>query len=1072
MAMLVREDVYMGEVFEGLQRLGWGFREEISNRRVGDFVDWVLFEDVFREINGLKDEVDLRRRGLSSGDVGEILGYVRHVLSTASAPEVLRFLRDGFYWRVRGSVLEFKLVDYDVVSRNRFTFAREPLFPGRRVDSKPDFVLYVNGIPLVVVEVKSGVRAGGLEEALRQIARYEVESPELFRFVQLAVAYVGRGESVYRATLPNYQGVSRFTPYSRWCPGEGVCDIFDLLEPGRLLEVIRWYTFFRGGDEKVIARYNQWRASEEAYKLIRGYLVGGSGDNRGLVWHWQGSGKTYTMFFIAYRFFKTFFDRDPVVLFIVDRRELARQLYNDFISRLGAPGFMEYVRVVESIEELRELLERIKGSEESGGVTRGVYIVLVQKFRPDALEGLKPITRREVLLLIDEAHRSQYGVLASTINKILPNAIRIAFTGTPVFKFERNTFKLFAYPERGMWYLDRYFIGDSIRDGYTLPIVYQVAVEKGAKILVEEREIRELVEQWLRVSEEVGSIDEMAEEEPATPTPMVTVDEIRKRLNRIKAILENDERLRMLARYIAERVEEDTEGFKYKAMVVAASRRACVRLWKHLVEELRSKHIEGVERWVEVVMTYTENDPEEIREFRRGLQRRWLELSDIEAVNREIQYRFKNEEYPRILIVTDMLITGFDCPALKVMYLDKPLYEHRLLQAIARVNRPYKTGDGDKQFGLVVDTIGLLDHVRKTILTYETIGDATIASDMASNALSSLDRSYEEFRELLGKLKATLRNGVVAGAHRVSVDLEELLAIEDEGVLKRVLEERVDPALRLLALAYSEPHVYEVVELMRRVTRLYEALGAHPAKVDHRREYKIILYMYERIRSLIRGVKLPEEFWDSILKLVHEKTVISPFQVVREEKVGAVDELDLRAVYAKLTRAGLQPSHHTVSEAFLSIRSFLELNIANPLYKHIYEHVKRLEREWLERAGVDSVEKLLEVYRELLSHIEESKAMSLEQRIAHDVRALIEKRYGVRVELPRTREALGLVVREYSGGPLLEKHVRELKRGLLMDIARSLKVEAREKARLVEEIVEGIARMLQDEVGGAGKAAS
>jgi type I restriction enzyme R subunit len=471
-------------------------------------------------------------------------------------------------------------------------------------------------------------------------------------------------------------------------------------------------------------------------------------------------------------------------------------------------------------------------------------------------------------------------------------------------------------------------------------------------------------------------------------------------------------------------------------------------------------------------MTYTENDPEEIREFRSGLQRRWLELSDIEAVNREIQYRFKNEEYPRILIVTDMLITGFDCPALKVMYLDKPLYEHRLLQAIARVNRPYKTGDVDKQFGLVVDTIGLLDHVRKTILTYETIGDATIASDMASNALSSLDRSYEEFRELLGKLKATLRDGVVAGAHRVSVDLEELLAIEDEGVLKRVLEERVDPALRLLALAYSEPHVYEVVELMRRVTRLYEALGAHPAKVDHRREYAIIIYMYRRIRSLIRGVKLPEEFWDDILKLVHEKTMISPFQVVREEKVGAVDERDLRAVYAKLAKARLRPSHHTVSEAFLSIRSFLELNIANPLYKHIYEHVKRLEREWLERAGVDSVEKLLELYRELLSHIEESKAMSLEQRIAHDVRALIEKRYGVRVELPRTREALGLVVREYSGGPLLEKHVRELKKGLLMDIARSLKVEAREKARLVEEVVEGIARMLQDEVGGAGKAAS
>jgi len=1049
---LVHEEVYVEDLLKELQRLGWMFDRELSGYR-SDFIEWKDFKPVFEKINGLSN--------FDPRDAKEILDHVKDFLSKKDARSILDALRNGLSYKIRGKSLKLGFISYDKVDSNNFKVARKPRFPGKTVDSEPDLVLYVNGIPLVLIEVKSPAKVGALEEALIQINRYEAESPDLFRFVQLAIAYVGRGDSVYRPTLPNYRSDRRFIHYSRWRSENNEYNILDLLRPERILEIIKWYTFFKEREEeKIVARYVQYHASERAHKLIRDYIEGVSDKNRGLIWHWQGSGKSYTMFFIAYRFFTTFFDRDPVVFFIVDRRELAEQLHEEFINKLHASGFKEYVRKIESIEDLKQVLKQISESERSRrSIERGVYITLIQKFRAEDLADIDPIEKKEILLLIDEAHRSQYGILASTMNRILRNAIKIAFTGTPVFKFDRNTFKLFAYPEMNEWYLHKYFIKDSIEDGYTLPIVYQVAVEKeGAKLLVEENEIRELIDKWLKDMEDIGYLDELMEDEGSVrQEPIVTRQEIRKRLNKIKVFLENRERLMELARYIAERIESDTEGFKFKAMIVTASRLACVRLRDYLLEELRRRYNGDVEKWVEVVMTYSENDPDEIREYKKKLLERWGE-SDVESINRTIQYKFKSEELPRILIVTDMLITGFDCPKLKVMYLDKPIYEHRLLQAIARVNRPYKVDDVAKMFGLVVDSVGLIEHVKKAVFTYENIGDKEIESDIRGS-MRKLDDLYEEFLKNLDMLKKNLFDGVKVGIHTVRIDLNNLLSLDEES-LKRELEENLKPSLDLLALGYHDPDVYSIIDSMKKVTRLYEALGAYPLKVNHYREYTLILYMYKYIIDRVRGRRLPREFWEKLLNHLHEKTQVTGFHVIKEYKIDTLNLEDLEQACKILSE---MRTTSTASEALLSLRSFLELDLANPLYKHIYEHVRKLEEKWLKRGEESGLDELLQLYREFLKYHRERGKMSLEERILKDVATTIKQKYGVEVKLPNLKETLSGIMREYRGGGLLESQIKNLRKALIMDI--NVVKDAKEKMALINELLDYIGRSLENEYG-------
>jgi type I restriction enzyme R subunit len=1045
-----------------LKELGWKFVEERCPSRGVTVSDPILdrvFAESFRRLNwrvleteGLGDRVDA------------VLTKVRDLLRKSEPHEVLKFLRRGEDVREGGKLLRVFLIDYENVENNEFLACPEVSFPGERGQVRPDVVLYVNGIPLVVVEVKDPLRLGerAIEEGYNQLRRYERQYPELFKYVQVGVVYTDEVGSVYMPMSSVLGGGDRW--YGRWRDEAGKYDIFGLLDRARFLEVLRWFVFYKGQrkDQKVVPRYNQYWATYKAVRRAREYLLGNDYRNRGLIWHWQGSGKTYIMFYIAYQFFHRFLERDPLVFFVVDRRELQRQLYDEFIKDLYAPYFQEYVKVVESIDELKSILRDIAEREASGRAAgRGVFIVLVQKFRPDEFKDVKPIKKKEVLILLDEAHRSVYGVLGATLNRLFPNAVKFAFTGTPVMRYERNTFEYFSYPKEGELYLDKYFIADSIKDGYTVPLRYQVVQEIGdLRINVSEREIQELLERWVNNIGEVSSLDDADEE------GIVTVEEIRRRLNRIKVFLENPERLRRIAEYIAERIEKDTEAFRFKAIVVTASRLACVRMKRALDEALSRRFGEGAERWSEVVMTYTNNDPEEIQSYMEEMLKRWRGPEGLRAweeANWRIQERFKDGEDPRILIVTDMLITGFDFPRLKVMYLDKPLFEHRLLQAIARVNRPYRSGDVEKQFGLVIDFVGLLEHVKEALARYELL-DSEMLSDLFETSINRVTEALRQLDALIRDIKQRLLGGVRIGVHEVKIDIDSLVSrLSDEDVYEELRQ-----AALFLAMGFdSDVNVSRLVSDMRRAFSLYRALGAYPEKEKVRADIAILHKLYMGIMYHVKGLRLPNGFWSDLINLIHKKTIIPEIGVVAEFTLepSIFDEL-LRRIEMIRDFSHSPKEVYAAGEVLLALKGSLRDKLSNPVYRVIYERLKDLEEEWRSSRTVSRamINRLKELLSELARYERERREKSLPERLVYDVKEFIYRQYKIHVEkLVNTEQVLQKIVNRYVSVPVstfYEQDRKELRLALLKDLFKILSMKEGD----VQQIAHALADYIESEV--------
>jgi len=1067
----VSEKAIVQDLLDKLKRFGWRLDHRCPSAVRGN----VIFEEVLRESFRRLNEKALEAKGLGSS-LDSVFDKVKSLLDRAEPHELLEYLRSEISIKEGRRDAGVSLIDYENIDNNEFTLCREVEFYGERFNVRPDFVLYVNGIPLVVIEVEDPFRLGerAIEEGVSQLLRYEQEVPWLFKYVQIGVVYTDESSSVYMPVMRDWRGRERW--YGRWRDSQGDYNILDLLRRERLLDILRWFIFYKGVDKrtKVVPRYNQYWATVKAMNRIISYLEGRDRRNRGLVWHWQGSGKTYIMFYIAYQFYVRFLGRDPVVFFIVDRRELQRQLYDEFIKDIYAPYFREDVKIVESIEDLRRILKEIRSSELSKlTVSRGVYVVLIQKFRPEEFMDLQPIDKKEVLLLLDEAHRSQYGDLGATISRLLPNAVRFAFTGTPVMSYERNTFEYFAYPGWGELYLDKYFISDSIRDGYTLPLKYQVVQEiGGVRVNVTPNDIRELLDTWARRVYEVGSLDDLAEEEEGRF--FITKGEIRQKLNKIRVFLENPERLRLIAEHIAERIEEDTEGFRFKAMVVVASRLACVRMKKALDEALAKRYGEEARRWSEVVMTYTNNDAEEIREYLEELLNRWrgsggYVLRDWEEVNRATQDNFKEKEDPRILIVTDMLITGFDCPKLKVMYLDKPLYEHRLLQAIARVNRPCKMEDLAKEFGMIVDFIGLLDHVKETIVKYELL-DVETYRRIYEESIRPLDSAVEELELLVEDIKQRLVRGISVGIHKVELNLDRIAESLSRGLGAEVLRE-LNNAVDLLAVGYAKLDlgVVDLLAKMRRAYNLYRALGAHSEKLRFHKYIAIITKLYNAVVNKLRGIKVPESFWRELLKMVYERTTIPEITVVGEH---TIEPRSLEEILSKIESIGVHDPQlrYVAAEALLTIRGLLDLEPANPVYKCIYKRLKELEEEWARRVDQQLLNGIQGLAEELLDYVKKRSSMRLAERLIYDVKEFLRRVFNKGVtKLESFEAAINRITSKYESVGVLtlgltEGDKKQIKLELLKDLFKYFNLPPQEARRIADELMDYIERAVLREL--------
>jgi type I restriction enzyme, R subunit len=446
-----------------------------------------------------------------------------------------------------------------------------------------------------------------------------------------------------------------------------------------------------GPPQKVVLKPHQIEAVERIVQRAEE-----EGKLRGLIWHAQGSGKTYTMLVSAKLILEDPRFENPTVLMVVDRNELEQQLFNNLYSA----GLN--IRRAESKRDLSNLLREDY---------RGLILTTIHKF-DDFPENLN--TRKNIFVFIDEAHRSTGGDLGNHLIRALPNATIIGFTGTPRLGGKRNTFLMFGRDDEGK-YLHKYGMIDSIKDGTTLPLHYQHAP---SEYLVDEKKLEEDLEKLKSCYDE---------EDLAKITEKLSS----------KDILEDPNRIEKIAQYTAEHFRKHVEPLGYKAFLVAVSRKACVLYKKALDKYLPPDYSK-------VVISEYYNDPEEIKSYY------------LKEEERKVREEFKDpEKLPKILIVTDKLLTGYDAPVLYCMYLDKVMRDHMLLQAIARVNRPYEKDERRKPAGLIVDFVGLFRDLKKALeFDAEDFEEISYALGDIQKLRGEFQKGMEESKEYIKKFDA------------------------------------------------------------------------------------------------------------------------------------------------------------------------------------------------------------------------------------------------------------------------------------------------------------------------------
>ena len=595
---------------------------------------------------------------------GALLGQFRHlhtdIYGNREFVENLRN-RGKFFDHEEKRERDLILIDYDDPSRNVYEVTEEWAFHNGHYGTREDVVFLINGIPVLVIECKNANKDEAIALGVDQIRRYHRETPELFVSQQLFTATDAIGFSygvswnTVRRNLFNWKHEE---------VGKLEAKVKSFCALPQVLAFLKDYIVFAEKDEelnKYILRQHQCGAVEAT--------VGRALDpkrTRGLIWNTQGSGKTFTMIKASEMLFRAPEADKPTVLLMIDRNELEDQMLKN-LAALGL-GNLEHAS---SIARLNQLLR---------DDYRGIIVTMIHKFR-DMPANLN--LRKNIYVLIDEAHRTTGGDLGNFLMAALPNASFIGFTGTPVDKtvYGKGTFKTFGC-EDDQGYLHKYSIADSIEDGTTLPLYYQLAPNE---MLVPHET---LDKEFLSLAEAEGVAD---------------IEELNKILERavnLKNFLKGKERIQKVAKFVAEHYRENVEPLGYKAFLVGVDREACAH-YKHALDQFLPPE------YSEVVYTGSNNDSALLKEFHLDPKK-----------ERQIRKSFgKLDQMPKILIVTEKLLTGFDAPVLYAMYLDKPMRDHTLLQAIARVNRPYENEAQEmvKPHGFVLDFVGIFDKLEKAL---------------------------------------------------------------------------------------------------------------------------------------------------------------------------------------------------------------------------------------------------------------------------------------------------------------------------------------------------------------------
>jgi type I restriction enzyme, R subunit len=612
--------------------------------------------------------------------------------------------RHAKLWLIASEPERLHLNDWLAV--NQFTVEDVNPLTRTRTNRRPDIVLFVNGLPLVVIELKNAAdEDANLEAAYHQLQTYKDEISPLF--VCNVLLAISDGTYARLGTLTS--GWEYFKPW-RTIDGtvlpKGTPELEPLIKgvfaPDRLLDILRYFIVFERDEAKLVkkvAAYHQYHAVNKALASTL-EATSAQGDKRvGVVWHTQGSGKSLSMLFYAGKIIQQPQMQNPTLVILTDRNDLDDQLFGTFAS--GQELLRQTPVQAQDRSHLRELLRVAAG---------GVVFTTIQKFMPeDGREYPLLSERRNIVFIADEAHRSQYGFEARLIQRAdyaavgygfakyvrdaLPNASFIGFTGTPVETTDANTRQVFGD------YIDIYDIQRAVDDGATVPIYYEARLAT------------------LRLREDQRPQIDPAFEEVTEGEEDYVKDKLRTKWAQLEAAVGSDERLAQIAQDIITHFEQRLDVLDGKGMIVCMSRRIAVDLYNQFIQLRPQWHsADDTTGTLKVIMTGSASDPAHYQPHVRNKPRR-----------KAIAERFKDPTDPlKLVIVRDMWLTGFDVPPLHTMYLDKPMYGHGLMQAIARVNRVFK----DKPGGLVVDYLGIAPELREAVQQYTLAGSGRPAVDV------------------------------------------------------------------------------------------------------------------------------------------------------------------------------------------------------------------------------------------------------------------------------------------------------------------------------------------------------
>jgi type I restriction enzyme R subunit len=834
--------------------------------RLNDFMDPVLADEIIRRISLIPPTIE------GNFTVWEYLKG----LKTVFVPEERR-------------ERNVKFIDTEDVDRNVFQVTDEFSFTNGSKTIRLDVVFLINGIPILFVETKAAHKIEGMADALDQVRRYHRECPELLVMLQIYAIthiisyYYGATWNVSERGLYNWKDEQA---------GNFETLVKTFFDRKRIAKMLTDFILFTRQDDelrKVILRPHQMRAVD---KIMERAL---SDKKRGLIWHTQGSGKTYTMVVAAKKLIENPAFENPTIIMLVDRNELESQLFGN-LDALG----IKTVERAESKEHLKELLENN---------TRGLIVTMIHKFdgMPENIN-----TRKNIFVLVDEAHRTTGGKLGNYLMGALPNATYLGFTGTPIDKtqYGKGTFKIFGMDDPPKGYLDKYSIAESIEDGTTVPLHYSLAPNE----LLVARDILE--REFLDLPETQGISD------------VETLNRVLDKAVNLKNMLKNRERMEKVAKYAMEHYKNYIEPMGYKAFLVGVDREACA-LYKEELDKLLP------EEYSKVVYSRGPNDDEKLARYH---------LSDEEE--KRIRKDFRDpEKMPKILIVTEKLLTGFDAPILYCMYLDKPMRDHVLLQAIARVNRPYGDDAGRKKTsGLVIDFVGIFSNLEKA-LAFDSVDIEGVVKD--------INELKKKFAEMMEGAKGYLL--IIKGKTK-DKSVEAVLEYFRDEEKRREFYRFFKALSNIYEILSPDPFLRPYLEDYEILARIYkEVLGAYDPSISvsreltrktaelvqkHTKSSEILpaLEIYEINEDLLRKLEESKKsdtekvfnLIKSIEKEVRDRSGLSPYLISIGERAEAIAEMYKER--QKNTQEALDELKKLIEEINRARREETEKKMSSPAF--------------------------------------------------------------------------------------------------------------------------------------------